>query len=94
MKRIFISKNEGDLGNFGQFCEENKLTLIAKSLITFEEVDFKLTSEFDCVFFSSIRAAIFFLEKNASDKSVVDILRDIYPFLSLVIAGGFNVAYT
>ena len=64
MKRIFISKNEDDLGDFGQFCEENKLTLIAKSLITFEAVDFKLTSEFDCVFFSSIRAAIFFLEKN------------------------------
>ena len=64
MKRIFISKNEDDLGNFGQFCEENKLTLIAKSLITFEAVDFKLTSEFDCVFFSSIRAATFFLEKN------------------------------
>lgn len=64
MKRIFISKNEDDVGNFGQFCEENKLTLIAKSLITFEAVDFKLTSEFDCVFFSSIRAATFFLEKN------------------------------
>lgn len=64
MKRIFISKNEDDLGDFGQFCEENKLTLIAKSLITFEAVDFKLTSQFDCVFFSSIRAAIFFLEKN------------------------------
>ena len=44
MKRIFISKNEDDLGDFGQFCEENKLTLIAKSLITFEAVDFKLTS--------------------------------------------------
>ena len=64
MKRIFISKNEDDLGNFGQFCEENKLTLFAKSLITFKAVDFKLTSEFDCVFFSSIRAATFFLEKN------------------------------
>jgi uroporphyrinogen-III synthase len=64
VKRIFISKNEDDLGDFGQFCEENKLTLFAKSLITFEAVDFKLTSEFDCVFFSSIRAATFFLEKN------------------------------
>ena len=64
MKRIFISKNEDDLGDFGQFCEENKLTLIAKSLITFEAVDFKLTSEFDCVFFSSIRAATFFFEKK------------------------------
>ena len=64
MKRIFISKNEDDLGNFGQFCEENKLTLVAKSLITFEAVDFELTSEFDCIFFSSIRAATFFFEKK------------------------------
>jgi uroporphyrinogen-III synthase len=64
VKRIFISKNEDDLVDFGSFCEENKLTLVAKSLITFEAVDFKLTSEFDCIFFSSIRAATFFFEKK------------------------------
>ena len=64
MKRIFISKNKDDLGTFVQFCEEHNLDLIAKSLITFEAVDFELTSEFDCVFFSSIRSATFFLEKN------------------------------
>ena len=64
MKRIFISKNQDDLVDFVPFCEEHKLTLIAKSLITFKAVDFKLTSEFDCVFFSSIRAATFFFEKK------------------------------
>ena len=66
MKRIFISKNKDDLGTFGHFCKEHNIDLIAKSLISFEAVDFKLTSEFDCVFFSSIRAATFFLKKNQS----------------------------
>lgn len=64
MKRIFISKNQDDLGTFGQFCEEHNLDLIAKSLISFEAVEYELTREFDSVFFSSIRAATFFLEKN------------------------------
>ena len=64
MRSVFISKNKDDLGTFVQFCEEHNLDLIAKSLISFEAVEYELTSEFDSIFFSSIRAATFFLEKN------------------------------
>ncbi len=64
IKSLFISKEKEDLNELVQFCATNQIELIAESLISFEEVSFQLESSYDVIFFSSIRAAIYFL-RNA-----------------------------
>jgi uroporphyrinogen-III synthase len=70
VKQLFISKDIDELSELPAFCQENNIKLIASSLIYFEPVPFILNSEFEVVFFSSIRAANFFLENANVPKGV------------------------
>lgn len=70
VKQLFISKDIDELSELPAFCHDNNIKLIASSLIYFEPVPFILNSEFDVVFFSSIRAANFFLENAIVPKGV------------------------
>lgn len=70
-KRIFISKNANDCEMLVDFCNQNNLELIAQSLIEFESVPFKMESNFDIVFFSSIRSAQFYFEKEVQKSNLV-----------------------
>ncbi len=72
MKRIFISKNPDEVLSLSEFCEHHNFKLLAKSLISFEAVSFELKEDFDVVFFSSIRAANYFLiKKNSISKPII-----------------------
>jgi uroporphyrinogen-III synthase len=70
VKQLFISKDIDELSELPAFCYQNNIKLIASSLIYFEPVPFILNSEFEVVFFSSIRAAHFFLENASIPKGV------------------------
>ena len=61
---IFISKDEQDLGTIPLFLKGMGVNLIHRSLIKFEKVFFEFPSDFEVVFFPSIRAAQFILESN------------------------------
>ena len=70
-KRIFISKNSDDCEPLVHYCNQNKLDLTAQSLIEFEAIPFKIESNFDIVFFSSIRSAQFYFEKAAKKSTII-----------------------
>jgi uroporphyrinogen-III synthase len=70
-KRIFISKNSDDCEPLVHYCNQNKLYLTAQSLIEFEAIPFKIESNFDIVFFSSIRSAQFYFEKAAKKSTII-----------------------
>jgi uroporphyrinogen-III synthase len=59
---LFISREPEEVAELSTYCQENSISLIAKSLIKFEAVPFEVTAPYDVVFFSSIRAADFFLD--------------------------------
>ena len=63
VKKLFVSKNIDELIELPSFCEINNIELHASSLIYFEPIIFSSNSEYEVIFFSSIRAANFFLEK-------------------------------
>jgi uroporphyrinogen-III synthase len=63
-KSIFISKSLTDLPVLSAFCAANNCSLFAQSLIQFFPIKATISSTFDVVFFSSIRAASFFLEQH------------------------------
>lgn len=58
---LFISKNADELPLLRQFCAEQHIAFHAQSLLQFEGVPFEVKHPFDIVFFSSIRAAAYFL---------------------------------
>ena len=70
-KRIFISKNSDDCEPLVHYCNQNKLDLTAQSLIEFEAIPFKIESNFDIVFFSSIRSAQFYFEKAVKKSTII-----------------------
>jgi uroporphyrinogen-III synthase len=61
---LFISKNAEELPLLRQFCAEQNIAFHAQSLLQFEGVSFEVMNPFDVVFFSSIRAAEFFLAQS------------------------------
>ena len=63
INRIFISKNADELPALCSFCEAHKISLEGKTLLRFEANDFDVKHPFDIVFFSSIRAAEYFILK-------------------------------
>lgn len=69
--RIFISKNVDDCEPLVQFCKINNIALTAQSLIEFEAIPFKIDSHYDVVFFSSIRSAQFYFEKEIHKETVI-----------------------
>ena len=70
-KRIFISKNSDDCESLVHYCNQKELDLIAQSLIEFEAIPFKIESNFDIVFFSSIRSAQFYFEKAEKKSTII-----------------------
>jgi len=69
--RIFISKHPEDCVSLVQFCNQNNLELVAESLLNFESVLFEEASEYDIVFFSSIRSAQFYLINGAQKRNLL-----------------------
>ncbi len=70
MKKLFISKYREELGLLPSFCNENHIELVATPFIRFEPVTFSVDSDFEVVFFGSIRAASFFLLNQDIPKHV------------------------
>lgn len=71
INRIFISKNADELPALRSFCEVHAISLNAQSLLRFEANDFDVNHPFDIVFFSSIRAAEFFILKANLNGALV-----------------------
>lgn len=69
-KSIFISKSAEEVIELAEFCKKKKIDLITRSLIRFEPVSFQINKPFNVIFFSSIRAAHFFLENQQVDKHI------------------------
>jgi uroporphyrinogen-III synthase len=67
---VFISKSINEVAELNHFCKKNNLDLIAESLIRFEAIPFKIIGSYDVLFFASIRAAAFFLEKENIPSTV------------------------
>ena len=61
---IFISKDEKDLGKIPAFLKEKGIKLVSRSLIHFEKVFFQKQSDFDVIFFPSVRSAQFTIDSN------------------------------
>lgn len=63
-KSIFISRPFQDSGETLKMYSAQGGRVIAESLVRFEAVTFEVPDFFDVIFFSSIRAAEFFLQQN------------------------------
>jgi uroporphyrinogen-III synthase len=61
IKSLFISKDLSDLSVLPAFCQDNSIELVAQSFISFEELPFESHLSPSVVFFSSMRAAEFYL---------------------------------
>ena len=64
MKRLFISKSQSELTILPSFCEAKGISLVAQSLIRFESISFTVTQPYEVIFFGSIRATRYFLERE------------------------------
>lgn len=61
--RIFISKAEEEVPKLKTFCLDKDIDLVARSLISFEAIDFDCPSAYDVIFFSSPRSVRYFLDR-------------------------------
>lgn len=61
IKSLFISKDLSDLSVLPAFCQDNSIELVAQSFISFEALPFESHLSPSVIFFSSIRAAEFYL---------------------------------
>ncbi len=68
---LFISKNAEELPLLRQFCAEQHIAFHAQSLLQFEGIPFAIQHPFEIVFFSSIRAAAYFLAQSAVGHAVI-----------------------
>lgn len=66
---VFISKDACDLDEIPSFLSAKNISGLYQSLIRFESVPFKIESDFDVIFFPSVRAAKFLLESGQVDLS-------------------------
>jgi len=65
IKSLFISKDLSDLSVLPTFCADNSIELVAQSFISFEALPFEAHSSPSVIFFSSIRAAEFYLAQTS-----------------------------
>ncbi|MNV00406.1 uroporphyrinogen-III synthase [compost metagenome] len=65
---IFLSSENDSSLPLLSYCEENKISILRKSFISFDAVEFELPSEWDVVFFSSPRSFDFFVSKGIEWK--------------------------
>jgi uroporphyrinogen-III synthase len=70
IKRIFISKDHTEFAHLPAFCAEHSIQLIAQSCIRFSSIPFEVKKPYEVIFFGSVRAASFFLSKNALPRGV------------------------
>ncbi len=70
IRNVFISRELKDCENLPNLLFNNQIELIAKSLIAFEEVTFIPPTDYDVIFFSSIRSAYFYLNQFSIDNRV------------------------
>ena len=69
-KTIFISRSRDQIGSELRQFEANGGVLYAQSLITFEGIKMDEVSSCEVVFFSSIRAALFFFQSHAKPNAL------------------------
>jgi len=62
---IFISKSIDEVSELKDFCDSRNIELHASSLISFRPLPFSISDSFEVIFFSSIRAVNFFLDKES-----------------------------
>lgn len=65
IKSLFISKDLSDLSVLPAFCQDNSIELVAQSFISFEALPFEAYLSPSVIFFSSIRAAEFYLAQTS-----------------------------
>ncbi|MBM3454519.1 MAG: hypothetical protein FJX80_05150 [Bacteroidetes bacterium] len=63
MKRIFISKPLIEIPLLNAYCQQNRISLVAEPLITFNPIPSKIPSTLDIVFFTSPRSVYFFFDQ-------------------------------
>lgn len=65
MRKIFISKSVDDVSELAAYCRTKNLSLTARSLISFEPIEYEVQNPFDIIFFSSPRSVMFYLRRNS-----------------------------
>jgi uroporphyrinogen-III synthase len=69
IKSIFLSSDTDSSLPIREFCQENQILLVRKSLISFQQIPFDVPSNWDVVFFSSPRSFDFFVSENFVPKT-------------------------
>lgn len=64
IKSIFLSSDTDSSLPILDFCNENKIFLVRKSFISFQQIPFQVPNKWDVVFFSSPRAFDFFVSES------------------------------
>ncbi|MDR0801494.1 uroporphyrinogen-III synthase [Fluviicola sp.] len=94
IRNIFLS-SEGDSSlPLVSFCEENGISILRKSCISFKRVAFDLPSEWDVVFFSSPRSFDFFLSKGIDWKPGQELACIGNETRKHIESAGFQVSFT
>lgn len=68
--KLFISRPHQDIPLLAKFCKDQQIELDARSLIRFEALEFEQPENYDVIFFSSIRSAIFSMSSLDKSKPV------------------------
>lgn len=90
---IFLSSESDSSLPLVSFCEENAISILRKSFITFDAVAFELPSEWDVVFFSSPRSFDFFVSKGIEWKTNHQIACIGHETKRHIESAGFTVSF-
>ena len=66
IKSIFLSSESKSSLPVVDFCQKNDISLVRKSLISFQQIPFEIPDGWDVVFFASPRAFDFFISEDFS----------------------------
>lgn len=64
IKSIFLSSDNPSSLPIVEFCQENQIQLLRRSLISFQRIPFEMPKKWDVVFFSSSRSVDFFAPED------------------------------
>ncbi len=59
--KLFVSTELSEQHPFSAFCEQHSIELTAQSLIEFKQLNYSISSNYDVIFFSSIRSYNYFV---------------------------------
>lgn len=93
IKSIFLSSESNSSLPFVSFCEENGISFLRKSFISFEPVPFVLPEIGDVVFFSSPRSFDFFLSGGINWKPGRELACIGEETKKHIEAAGFSVSF-